>query len=293
MSRSEETAESLSRQGAEPVPGDILHPAALDALVEGVEVVFNVAGVNELCPANPGRMFEVNVSGARNVIEAAERAGVRRLVHTSSAVTIGEEHGTVGHEGAVHRGWFLSEYERSKAVSERMLANMVSNVEVVFVNPSSVQGPGRATGTGAIFLAVARGRIPVLVDESMSIVDIDDCARGHLLAAERGRPGERYLLSGAVLTVRDAVKAINDVLGRRTRPWFLRSDAVRSLIPLLEVVDPLLPGGIPVCAESLRVLLNGHRYDGSKATADLGLAYTPIETTLRRTLDWFEEADLL
>lgn len=293
MSRSEETSESLSEQGAEPVPGDILDPAALDALVEGVEVVFNVAGVNELCPVDPGRMFEVNVSGARNVIEAAERAGVRRLVHTSSAVTIGEEHGTVGHEEAVHRGWFLSEYERSKTVSERMLANIVSDVEVVFVNPSSVQGPGRATGTGAIFLAVARGRIPVLVDVPMSIVDIDDCARGHLLAAERGSPGERYLLSGAVLTVREAVKAINDALGRRTRPWFLRSDAVRSLIPLLEVVDPVLPGGIPVCAESLRVLLNGHGYDGSKATADLGLAYTPIETTLRRTLDWFEEADLL
>jgi dihydroflavonol-4-reductase len=292
LARSAAAAAALVNLGAVPINGDILDTDSLDDLVRDCEVVFHVAGVNELCSRDPDRMWRANVSGSVNIVEASARARARRLVHTSSAVTIGEEAGAIGSETSRHRGHFLSEYERSKTVSERLVLQSASNLEVVSVNPSSVQGPGRATGTGALFLGLARGA-PVAVDTTVSLVDIDDCARGHLLAAERGGPGERYLLSGAVLTIREAVRLINDVLGRRRRPWFIRPEIVTGAAPLVENVAGLLGMTPPICAESARVLLQGHRYDGSRASRELGLEYTTVEETLARSVDWFRREGLL
>lgn len=286
LARSDRSATELSKSGVTPIAGDVLDGGSLARLVEGSEVVFHIAGVNEMCSKDPSHMWEVNVEGSRRVLEACVRGGVRRLVHTSSAVTLGEPLGEIGRENSTHRGHFLSEYERTKTISERLLLDSTT-VEVVSVNPSSVQGPGRATGTGALFLALARGEIPVLVDTTISLVDIDDCARGHLLAATQGVPGERYVLNGATLTLREALRLLDDVRGRKRRPWFLRREVVATLTDLADLFDWDPDLGMPLCAESLRVLLHGHEYDGSKAGRDLGLVYTAPEETLRKTVDWF------
>lgn len=286
LARSDRAAADLGRAGAVAVPGDVLEPDSLGVLVGGCELVFHVAGVNEMCSRAPEAMWDVNVTGSNNVVAACGRAGVRRLVHTSSAVTIGEQSGSTGTEFSKHRGYFLSEYERSKTVSERLVLQNRSGVEVVSVNPSSVQGPGRSTGTGAIFLALARGA-PLAVDTVVSLVDIDDCARGHLLAAENGQPGERYLLSGATLSVREAVRLIDEQLGRWSRPWFIQRGVVEAAAPVVEWVFRRVGKHPPLCPESARVLLHGHRHDGGRATGELGLEYTPLSVSLRRTLDWF------
>ena len=285
--------QTLDDLGAVVVTGDLLDPAVLDRLVTDSEVVFHVAGVNEMCSRDPSRMWRSNVDGSVAVVDACERNGVRRLIHTSSAVTIGEEHGSTARENTKHRGHFLSEYERSKTVAERLVLDRAGKVEVLSVNPSSVQGPGRATGTGAILLAIARGGAPFLVDATISLVDIDDCARGHLLAAERGVPGERYILSGAMLDVREGLNMINSRLGRRTRPWFVKPGVLTALAPVADVVSRVVGGPTLLCPESARVLLAGHRYDGSRATRDLGLEYSKLGDTLDRTLKWFEEEGLL
>ncbi len=293
LARSTESSARLDRMGASVVHGDVLDRNALDRLVKGAERVFHVAGVNELCSRDPSHMWRVNVDGALAVLEAAARAGVGRLVHTSSAVTIGEEQGTVGSETSKHRGHFLSEYERSKTVAERLVFDGARGIDLVAVNPSSVQGPGRSSGTGALLLAAARGKLPVLVDTTISLVDIDDCARGHLLAADRGQPGERYVLSGGTVTIRAAIRALQQALGGRDRPRFLKSRAVAALAPVVDVCFRALGRQSPLCAESARVLLHGHRYDGSKATRDLGLEYIPVEDTLVRALRWFRAEGLL
>lgn len=293
LARSPEASEKLHGRGAHVVRGDVLDTDAVGRLVEGSRRVFHVAGVNEMCSRDPARMWRVNVEASLLVLEACRSAGVERLIHTSSAVTIGEPHGTVGTEGSVHRGHFLSEYERSKTVAEKLLFNNSGDTEMVSVNPSSVQGPGRSTGTGALFLAAARGRIPILVDTTISLVDIDDCARGHLLAAERGVAGERYILSGAVLTLRQAEREIRLSLGRRKSPWFLKPNVVRAAAPLADGAARIMGKQSLLCAESARVMLNGHRYDGTKATRELGLDYTPAEDTLARTIDWFRAEGLL
>jgi len=292
LARSDDAARRVAGVGATPVRGDVLDEPSVEHLVGGCDTVFHVAGVNELCSMDPGRMWRVNVDGTRIVLDASSRSGVGRVVHTSSVVTVGQEPGVVADETATHRGSFLSEYERSKWEAERIALTHDWGFDVVSVNPASVQGPGRATGTGELLLLAARG-IPVAVDSTVSIVDIDDCARGHILAAERGAGGQRYLLSGATLTLRDLISAVRRLTGRRRRPVFLRPSIVRAVAPLVEAIFGLMGKQAPLCAESARVLFGGLAYEGSRATSDLGLEYTPIEMTLERTVDWFRAEGLL
>lgn len=293
LARSSEASAGLDGLGAAVIAGDLFDETALARLAKGRDQIFHVAGVNELCSLDPSLMWRVNVEGTLAVLRAGQRAGVSRLIHTSSAVTVGEEHGTIGSETSHHRGHFLSEYERSKTVAERLLFEQARDIDVVSVNPSSVQGPGRSTGTGALFLAMARGGLPVLVDTTISLIDIDDCARGHLLAADRGVSGQRYLLSGPVLTVREGVRSMNQMLGRHDRPWFVKREAVELAAPMLGALFAAIGRQPLLCTESARVLLSGHRYDGSKAERDLGIEYTPLMETLDRTINWFRQEGFL
>ncbi len=178
--RSDQAASTVKSLGANPVRGDVLDNRSLAAAMQGCDVVYHVAGSNEMCLSDPSVLFRVNVDGSRNALRAAAAAGVRRLVYTSSATTLGEERGSVGDEWSPHRGWFLSNYERSKYEAEKALLAEETTVELVVVNPSSVQGPGRSSGTGKLFLDLINGKIPAVIDSRFSIIDIEDCARGHL-----------------------------------------------------------------------------------------------------------------
>ena len=291
--RSGVSAERVRSAGAEPVHGDVLSYPTLVAAFAGADVVFHVAGRNEMCPVDPSVLYRVNVDGSRNVVRAAAAAGVRRLVYTSSAATIGEAAGVVGTEQTTHRGYHLSHYERSKYLAEQVVVAEAGDLELVIVNPSSVQGPGRASGTGKLLIDVVAGRMPVLVDTWVSIVDIDDCARGHLLAAERGRPGERYLLNSYTLRVADALRIVEIVTGLRPRVRFIPGGVARMGAAVVEGAARLCSRRPPVCTEMVRTMLHGHRYDGSKATRDLGLTYTPPEESLARLVAWARDQGLL
>jgi dihydroflavonol-4-reductase len=295
LSRSDASGGSLREMGAEPARGDVLDRASLIEAMRGCATVFHVAGVNAMCLRDPAPMLRTNVEGSANAIRAAAEAGVGRVVYTSSSSAIGEAHGTVGREDSPHRGWYLSAYERSKHDAERLAFGLAEElgVDVVAVSPSSVQGPGRATGSARLLLEVANGRLPLLVDTTISLVDIDDCAEGHVRAEARGTPGERYLLSGATLTTREAVAMLERVWGLPRRVRFAPAWVASAGGRLAWAGARLLRRDAPVCPEAVRTLLHGHRYDGSKATRDLGLTYTPVEETLRRTLEWCAERRLV
>jgi dihydroflavonol-4-reductase len=295
LARSDASAGKLGASGAEPVRGDVLDLDALAAAMGGCDLVYHVAGANAFCVRDPSPMFEINVRGSENVVRAAARTGVRRVVYTSSAATLGEASGTIGSEESPHRGWFYSDYERSKFEAERavLAAARESGLDVVSVNPASVQGPGRAGGSAKLLLDYLNGRIPAVVDSRISLVDIADCTEGHLLAAERGRPGERYVLSGATLSVRDGLALVARVVGidrpvRTLPPWLAMGAA--TMVEALGRVRRRRPS---ICRELARTLTHGHAYDGSKATRELGLRYTPIEETLHRTVDWWVEQRLV
>jgi dihydroflavonol-4-reductase len=295
LSRSDEADAKLSALGAKPARGDLFDEESLARAMEGAALVFHVAGVNSLCVADPRPMLHANVDGPRVAIRAAARAGVPRVVHTSSAATIGEETGTVGREDSPHRGWYLSDYERSKTEGERAAfeAGRAAGIEVVSVNPSSVQGPGRVSGTGRFLLAFLDGRLKVFVQTNISLVDIADCAEGHLLAAERGAAGERYLLNGMALSMTEALALAADVAGVERHPRLLPRPLASGAASVVEGAFKLVRRHPPVCREMIRTLLHGHRYDGSRATRELGLVYTEPRETLRRTVDWAREEGLI
>jgi len=288
LARSEATADALVRGGAEVARGDVLDEDALAAGMAGCELAYHAAGINTHCPSDPDLLLRVNVQGAETAVRAAARAGVGRVVLTSSAAAVGEAAGTIGREDSPHRGSYLSVYDRSKHEGERaaFAAARAHGVELVAVNPSSVQGPGRSEGTGKIVIDYLNGRLRVFVDTHISIVDIEDCTTGHLLAAERGRPGERYLLNGATMTSAQGLAIVSELSGVRERVRMLPPALARAAAAIAEGAFRARRRPPPLCRARIRTLLHGHRYDGSRATRELGLTYTPARDTFRRTIDW-------
>jgi dihydroflavonol-4-reductase len=295
LARSDAASRSLEARGARVVRGEGDDEDALARGMVGCVKVFNVAGVNELCVEDPRPMERMNVGGAVAAVRAAARAGVARLVHTSSAATIGEPPGSVGSERTPHRGWYLSNYERTKTEGEHAALATSREVgqDLVLVNPSSVQGPGRAGGTGRILLAFLDGRLRVFVPTHVSLVDIDDCVTGHLLAAERGVAGERYLVNGMTLEITQALALAAEVAGVERKPRLLPRRVATVAAAAVERGFRLAGRRPPVCREMVRTLLHGHRYDGSRATRDLGLRYTDPRETIRKTVEWARAEGLI
>ena len=295
LARSDAAVAAVQKRGARPVRGDALDPEALARGMDGCALAFHVAGVNALCVKDPQAMRRVNVDGAVLAVRAAKRAGVPRLVHTSSAATVGEAPGAIGNEDTTHRGWFLSTYEQTKTDGERAALAAAAEIgqDVVSVNPSSVQGPGRASGTGRILLAFLDGRLRVFVQTYVSMVDIGDCIEGHLLAAERGQPGERYLLNGMTLTISEALALAADVAGVERSPRLVPRAVATVAAGAVEGAFRLARRSPPVCREMVRTLLHGHRYDASRAERELGLSYTPPRETVRHTVEWARAEGLL
>jgi dihydroflavonol-4-reductase len=295
LARSDESAHALGERGVEVCRGEVWDVGALSAGMEGCSVAFNLAGVNQFCVSDPAPLLRANLDGAVAAVRAAKQAGLPRLVHTSSAVTLGEAQGVVGDEFSPHRGYYLSRYEESKTLGERAAkqTGLELGQDVVFVNPSSVQGPGRAGGTGRFVIAFLDGRLKLVVDTVVSLVDIQDCVAGHLLAAQHGEPGERYLLNGIRLPITELMGLAAEVAGVR-RSARLVPGRLATLGGAGAELYFRARGQHPlICREFMRVLLHGHRYDGGRAERELGLVYTPPRETLRRTVDWARETGLL
>jgi len=288
LARSDAAAAKLEAAGARAVRGDVLDEGSLVDGMRGCELVYHVAGINTFCPIDPAALFHVNVRGAELAVRAAQAAGARRVVLTSSSSAIGEERGTVATEDSPHRGSYMSVYERTKHEGElaAFAAARRAGIELVAVSPSSVQGPGRAGGTGRIMIAYLNGRLKVFIDTRISLVDIADAVEGHVLAAERGKPGARYLISGATLTSHEALELVSRISGVRHDVRLLPASVARAAGAGVELAFRARGRKPPVCREMVDTMLHGHRYDGSRASAELGLRYTPVEETFRRTIEW-------
>jgi dihydroflavonol-4-reductase len=295
LARTPAAAAALEALGAEVAAGDVLEPDTVERAARGCEVVYHAAGVNGFCMRDPGPMRAANVSGTENVIAAAARAGARRVVYTSSAATIGEAAGVVADEDTPHRGAFLSHYERSKYDAERAAVRVAQRyaIELVCINPASVQGPGRTGGTARLILDYANGRLHTLVRSRFSLVDVDDCTEGHVLAEAAGQPGRRYLLSGVCVSTEEAIATVARITGieHRTvnlpRPVALAAGGVVGSLTRARGRRPRL------CREMVATLLHGHAYDGSRATRELGLQYRSFEEMVRRTLAWYVQEGMI
>jgi dihydroflavonol-4-reductase len=290
--RTSKAADTMRSRGVEPVLGDLedLEPSSMS----GCRSVFHVAGLNALCLRRPLALERTNVAGTRKVVAAAARAGIQRIVYTSSAATIGEPQGSIGTESTSHRGSYLTEYERSKHLAEVAAfedAN-AAGLELVAVNPSSVQGPGRTGGTARILISFLRGRLRFAVDTRLSLVFIDDVVDAHIRAEQAGTAGERYLISGWTATVAEAVAVFASVTGIDRRVRYLSPRLLGALAATTAAGYRLLRRDAPLCPEMVAALRHGHAYDGSHAESELGLRYTPPQEWLARTVEWYRAEGL-
>jgi len=284
-------ADAMRRVGAVPVQGDLLGETDLAPAMAGCSLLFHAAGLNHFCMPDPKPLFRVNVEGTVRLIEAAARAAVPRLVYTSSAATLGEDQGSIGSANSAHRGWFLSAYERSKYLAERAALRASDNlgVELICLNPSSVQGPGRASGTARWLIRYASGRLHWMIQTRVSLVDIADCTEAHVLAAARGVPGRRYVISGPARPIGELIEIVGAVTGRKYPVHYLPAAPAVALGSLTGSALKLMGRRSPICREMVRTLAFGHAYDGGPAAGELGFAYTPIETSVKRAMDWYSQ----
>ena len=270
----------------ERATGDVCDRDSVRAAVDGVERIFHIAGKTSMKPKDRHRVFEVNVGGTRNVMEEALRAGVVRVVHTSSVGAVGpaEPGGTADEEQVFTAGRLGIAYIDSKHEAEMAAMRIAARgLPVVVVNPAFVLGPDDPTGTSNdLVRRLLLRRIPAYVDGALSIVDVRDVARGHLLADERGLEGERYILSGRNFTLQRLFADIGRIAGVPPPPVRMPGK------PMLAAIEALERAGAPIPASSDEVKsgMQWWTYRHDKARRELGYEARPHEETLEDTVGW-------
>ena len=287
-----ENVRNLRGLDVERMAGDVTDRDQMRAAVGGCEVVFHLAAVYALWTKDASTMHRVNVDGTRNVLEAARAEGVRRVVHTSSIARFGGQglHAEATEESAFALGSTGDVYSRSKADAHEVAVAAAREQDVVIVAPCGPIGPGDAgpTPTGRLLLSALKLPVALVTDTSTNFADVRDMARGHLLAAERGRRGETYLLGCRNLSLVEIARMALDALGTRKRivvaPLLAAKAVARGLRFVADRVTKRPPLFTP---EAVRIAQLGLRADCSKAVRELGLPQSPIETAVADAIAWF------
>jgi len=291
--RSTSRTENIADLTAEQVLGDLRDLNSLKRGMAGCEVVFHVAADYRLWALNGKELYDSNVEGTRNILRAAGESGIRRVVYTSSVATMGfGNNGTVTDESTpVALPDMIGDYKRSKFLAEQLVIDTAkSGQDVVMVNPTTPIGERdiKPTPTGRIVVDFLNRKFPAYVDTGLNLVDVRDCAAGHLLAMEKAISGERYILGGENLTLKQILDKLAAITG-------LPSPSIRlpyAVAYAAGVVDTLVTGTIR--KREPRVTLDavkmGHKkmfVTSAKAGRDLGWAPGPVDGALRRAVEWF------
>ncbi|HEX2780766.1 MAG TPA: NAD-dependent epimerase/dehydratase family protein [Gemmatimonadaceae bacterium] len=280
----------LKNIGAEAVLGDVRRSESLARQMAGCDAVFHVASFFDFWARDARTFDSVNVGGTKNTIAAAVVAKVPRLIHVSSALAIGEPKGETGYEWTRHRGETRSEFERSKLEAERIAMRLRGKgIEIVVVEPSLVLAPSDMGWIGRVMRRAVGGGPRFATDAPMSWVVAEDAAQGMIAALDRGKNGERYILSGERMSMRQLMDRVAQLTGRRpARKWTSRQlDTVAKLSEMIASTfgkRPLLP------PEEARFLMEGVRVDGAWARGELGLKYTPIASVLPTMVQSYQRA---
>lgn len=278
----------------ELVAGDLSNPQQLADQITGCDAVFHVAAHYSLWAKDREAIYRANLTGTKNLLAAARTVGIKRFIHTSSVAAIGvPDAGTLADEETqTTLQSLISDYKKSKFLAEQAAREAAQNgLDVVIVNPSTPIGAHdvKPTPTGEIILRFLRNRMPAYVHTGLNLIDVDDVVRGHLLAWQKGRTGERYILGHRNLTLKEMLEMLATVTGKAA-PRF----AVPHALPLaVAFVDEMILaryfGKTPqVSFYSVRMSQKAMYYDSSKAVRELGLPQSPIESAIEKAVGWFQ-----
>lgn len=272
--------------------GDLLDRSSLEKGLAGCNLVFHAAADYRLWTRDPAAMYSTNVSGTRNILAAALKERVSRVVYTSSVGTLGNPgNGVPGREDTpVTLNDMVGNYKKSKFMAERVAESFVQEgLPLVIVNPSTPVGPFdiKPTPTGKIIVDFMNGKMPAYLDTGLNLIDVDECARGHLLAARSGRVGEKYILGGENLTLRDLFTILAEITGV-TPPRFrlpyrpvLMAAYLNAAFSRLSGREPLIP------LEGVQMAAKFMYFDSGRAEKELGLKQMPLKTALFKAVEWF------
>lgn len=293
-----EDATPLNGLGVEKVEGDVLHIDSLVRAFIGADVVYHLAGIVSIVPGKGELLHQVNVVGTSNVIDACLKSGVRRLVYTSSIHAIAEPpHGTVVDEKCpFDPDRIVGDYGKSKArATLQVLEAVQRGIDAVIVCPTGVIGPYdyRLSEMGQLFIDYARGRLKAYTDGAYDFVDVRDVAVGHILACERGRVGESYILSGERVTVADLMLMLRDALGVGAPPFKVPMWLARAAVALTPLYCSLTKAKPRYTRESLYVLTSNSCISSEKARSEIGYTSRPIRESIVDTICWFRDAGAL
>ena len=279
---------------AERVVGDLRDPVSLEKAISGCDVVFHVAADYRLWVRDPEQMYSANVEGTRALLEAARKNGVRRVVYTSSVATMGfTSNGYPADEDSpVSLDNMIGHYKRSKFMAEEVAIQAGrSGMDVVVVNPSTPVGERdiKPTPTGRIILDFLKKKFPAYVDTGLNLVDATECARGHVAAFEKGRSGERYILGGENLTLKQILDKLAAITGLRSPT--IKLPYVFAFVT--GVVDEMITGRLlgrepRVTMDEVQMARKKMFVTCGKAERELGWKTVPVDGALRRAVEWFQ-----
>ena len=294
--RDPERAASTIPAGVELISGDVTDPDSLPAAVEGRELVFNAMGLPEQWVKDEGIFERVNAIGSRDLARAAREADVPRFVHTSTHDVFHAEQGQVFDETNLADYPKGTAYERSKQHAEELVLGERDGMEVVILNPSGIYGPGPSASVSfdkGMFEPLVKKRLPALPPGGTGLAFAPGVATGHLLAAEKGKDGERYILADTYAEFRDLAETVVEVAGRGRVPRVMPVPVAKAMAGVGEGVSRVIRRPPLLARGQLKYFLWQAHPDSSKAQRELGWTPTPLEEGVRRTLErmgLFEEA---
>jgi dihydroflavonol-4-reductase len=283
---------------ADRVQGDLRDPASIEKALSGCEVVFHVAADYRLWVRDPDQMYQSNVEGTRGLLEAARKQKVRRVVYTSSVATMGFRAGSnvndVADEASpVSLADMIGHYKRSKFMAEQVAVEAAkSGVDVVIVNPSTPIGERdiKPTPTGRIVVDFLRRKFPAYVETGLNLVDATECARGHVQALEKGRSGERYILGGENLTLKQILDRLAAMTGLPSPTVKVpHAVALGGAIFYEMVMGRLLRREPRATIDEVRMSRKMMFVSSAKAQRELGWRVISVDAALRRSVEWFRE----
>jgi dihydroflavonol-4-reductase len=292
LARPEADLTNLQGLPVERIAGDLRDPASLRAALSDCRHLYHIAAHYALWAKDPSIFYDVNVAGTRSLLEAAREVGVERTVYCSTIGAIGlPPGGGLGtEETPVSLEQMAGHYKRSKYLAEQEVHRLArEGLPVVIVNPSAPVGEGdvKPTPTGQVIVDFMKGRMPAYIETGMNIIDVDDVATGHLLAMEKGRQGERYILGSTNLLLREVFEILSRLTGLKAPSVKLPRGAVLPLAYLNHWLANVtgLPPRIPL--EGVKMAKYKMHYDCSKAIRELGLPQHPPEVALGKAVRWF------
>jgi len=275
------------------VSGDVLEPETLLPAMQGIDVVFHAAGVVDFWNQGVERMYEVNVDGTHNVMEAALKSGIERVVHVSSSATMGihpDELVDETYRFNVKKEQFT--YGYSKYLAEEIVEEYAKKgLPVVIVNPTTVIGPRdiRKVSSGMVVEVVKHCAPPLIPPGGVNIVPICDAAQGTIEAAIKGRIGERYILGGENMSHRQIYQTIANVVGCGMKLKVMPRWQVALVAGVTDMLQPQTSGPVPLTGARLRLEAQHFYYETTKARSSFNMPQTPLRVTIGRTFEWYEE----